>query len=788
MNNISPFMDLGWYVVPLDGSIKRKKDGTKTTPIFKGKWKELYYDNPYEGEPSNLGAVICDKSGIISVDCDDEATYQLFKSLDPKYDFAFVSKDKPSGGASIIYKLPEDLKDTRAFRIHDSTMQLDFQTGPLLQFLPTTSNESKEDWKAETFADLPTLKEPPLKVVQLLNTISNLYQSSKSLTTSSGDATVYSTLKHYKHLAPFLDGFLSTQQFNDELFRILTPKSLQGSVQYMRERTLHPNNVPDGKGNEYITCVAGVLVCDASVSPSLFKKFMIHLNTMWDRPYSREAITKIIEYQVNRKLWVYDEDWKDRVSLILTEYNTLVKVFYDPITRLYYTVDSVYGMSVFNNVDTIPKHLNSIVEGTRRYKTPEIYNYLEKRQIIVSAKEAFGDSMPDDDDAGRLVKHNVFQRSKAYAVLLEPELYKEEFEGKVPHTTIAFFKHLIPDDDTREYVIRFILTKLRTMNFSEVILYFLGKTGAGKNLFVDWLAKITENKANTSTDYQMVVEVDLENFLSKYNLWIVNALFANLDEYGEKTQGSFEDRKVLAQLKSYTGKENIQLRTMNTDPQSTKHKCTFILTANENRLSPDLEDRRIVLIDTPDMLSRAKFVVDAGGKSQAIETMFNEVELWCYYWATNYKELSADAYRTPPVSKFKQDLILSHLPPSKKIAAIIADQNLRMLVQIMDDNDMIKELTDDAPHGAISKKTLVALFEVITEGTSARKPMLDRALRELDLEPSRIRFGKRSDMGYNFHALRKWSETTTMKDGDIVSKEDDEDNYEVNYVGKAKSI
>jgi hypothetical protein len=356
--------------------------------------------------------------------------------------------------------------------------------------------------------------------------------------------------------------------------------------------------------------------------------------------------------------------------------------------------------------------------------------------------------------------------------LLNPDEYAEEFADEIPETTILFFEHLIPDEETREYVLRFILTKLTTMQFSEVILYFLGIQGAGKNLFIDWLAMLTENQAdNSSSDFQMVIEVDLENFLAKYNHWIVNALFANLDEYGEKTAGNFEDKKVLAQLKSYTGKENIQLRTMNNDPVPARHKCTFILTANENRLAPDLEDRRIVLIDTPKPLITAEFVTSRGGKSNAIDELFAEQELWCYYWATNYKYLIKDAYRTPPSTDFKKKLIMRHLSPSKKIGVAVLTQNLGSLIELCEDSGMLQDLIDNGKYGAVSKNLLTDLFAAITDGTAARKSMLDKELRNLGLKPVKTRFGSKLVYSYPFPTLKPWASKLRMVEDTLLAGE-----------------
>lgn len=781
MKTVKPFIDLGFYVVPMEGLITRPEGGgRKNIPAFKGSWKELYYETPYNPEkykkPIALtGAFITGiKSGAVSIDCDNKITYDIFKSLDPDYDFEFKSlgKTEDESGCSIIYRLTDELAKIDKFSIKGiGDLNLDFQTDGALQFLPTSGNKTKHEWKAETLEDMPILKEPPDTVVSFLKTLSELKKRNRALN-EKGDLTKAAMDQHYKSLAPFCTDFLSKGKFAPELFRILTPKEggYRELPQYVRDKTLHPNNVPEGMGNDYITRVAGVLVCDDSIDSKLFKKMIFTINNMWDKPYNAKDIEEIARYQLSRSEWVYDENWANKVSIIVTDYGTMVTVFYDPTTRTYYALDNKMGMSVFNTIDALPKHLNSIVQGGRTYKTADVYTYLEKKKTIMSALEPFGSLEPSSKEL-MLNRYNLFSRSKQYDVLLDPKNYDKEFKDKIPKVTIKFFEHLIPDEETRDYVLRFILTKLTTLDFSEVILYFLGKQGAGKNLFVDWLSAFTANaeKNINGQDYQLVVEVDLENFLSKYNLWIVNALFANLDEYGEKTSSAAQDRQVLANLKSFTGKKQIQLRTMGSDPVPSEHKCTFILTANVNRLAPDLEDRRLVLIDSPVPLAQAEFVLQYGGKSAAIDALFKEQSLWAYYLATNYKPLSKDEYRTPPDTEFKQELIMRHLPPSAKIAAIVNKKDASKLIDLCEEHDLLQELIEGGKIGIVTKNLLKELFRCMTKGTNARTTMLDNSLREVGLKADRCRIGKIQYYCFEFDTLFDWATKHIINDGVILN-------------------
>ena len=782
MIDVQPFIDLGFFVVPLHGDITRLENGKKELPAFPNNWREEYTKNFYDPKSkgnaaARTGAFITGKrSSAISIDCDNKETLDMFRALDPEYNFIFHSKGKKSGGGSIIYVLTPDYENLPSFKIHNTVIELDYQTNDLLQFLPTAGNKSKIEWGMNDIADMPELKEPPKAVIVFLRHMHSIQETTKSIVNENGDLTVTAVSNHYKHLAPYIESFLSIGKFAPELFRILTPSDggFRDLPQYKKERTLHPDNVPDGMGNDYLKSLMGVLVCDNSVSDALFKKMVKAVNKMWTKPLSTAKIDTMIRYQLTRTdKWVYDEDWHDKVSLILTNYGTLVNVFYDPIIRTYYALDTAFGMSLFTHVDQLPKHLNSIVQGGRLFKTNEMFAYLENKKTMMSPILPFGD-IPAQDSKTSLGRYNLFCRSQSYDILLNPKDYTEEFADKIPHTTLAFFEHLIPDEIIRDFVIRFLLTKMLTMKFSEVVLYFLGVQGAGKNLLVDWLGEFCKNTSSStsSESNRTVIDVDKDNFISKYNQWLTYAMFANLDEFGEKTLNTSEDARVLAQLKSYTGKSAFQLRSMNSDPVAAYHFCTFVFTANKNKLSLDLGDRRIVLIDTPYKFEDCDYVIKNGGKSKVIERLFKEQELWAYYWRTNYKLLSDDEYRTPPETPFKKALILKHLNPSKKIAALIKEQLVDAFIELVEQAEMIDDLVLDAPHGKISKDFCKKLFETLTDNPYAKTSMLDTSFKELGIDVKKMRFGGgRNVYGTEFEGLVQWHKNFLPIDDD-VSEED----------------
>ena len=158
MKTIKPFIDLGFHTVPLSGKLERTSDGKKTIPIYEKGWKVKYQDEFNEEEAKLGGTITGSISGIIAIDCDSDATYNLFKSLDSDYNFHFVSKGKPAGGGTILYSYPEN-EVIPSFSLQNETINLDFYADNGFVYLPTDANKTKEKWNGDSFetfkSDIP---------------------------------------------------------------------------------------------------------------------------------------------------------------------------------------------------------------------------------------------------------------------------------------------------------------------------------------------------------------------------------------------------------------------------------------------------------------------------------------------------------------------------------------------------------------------------------------------------------------------------------------------------------
>ena len=336
IKDTAPFIELGWHTIALSGELKRLPNGKKTIPIFGRNWLE-HATQHMEYKPAPLGGAITGReSGIVAIDCDNTTTYHMFRALDPEYDFVFKSKGKldKSGElqdcGTIVYKYTEELKDS--FKITSDTLQIDFLSNQRMMYLPTEANETKEP-----IEELPELKEPPTEIIALLQAI---HVAKENRVQPKAPVS-----RHKFNLAPQVELFAKTGQVNKTLFRLLTPHDFRDCDEYIENGFLHPRNVPDGRGSEYLSKVSAILGADASVDVDLYCKAMRELNEQFDEPMIQSRLLRtIIEPMCEghatgedgQPIWQEDPDWQKTVMTFTTRHNTAINVFYDYYRRLFY--------------------------------------------------------------------------------------------------------------------------------------------------------------------------------------------------------------------------------------------------------------------------------------------------------------------------------------------------------------------------------------------------------------------------------------------------------------------
>jgi hypothetical protein len=308
-------------------------------------------------------------------------------------------------------------------------------------------------------------------------------------------------------------------------------------------------------------------------------------------------------------------------------------------------------------------------------------------------------------------KFNLFVRTPELSVLNSPDNYATAY--KKPICTLKYFETLIPNEFMRNFLFSFLRTKLTTFKPSPIILYMVGVPGSGKDTFTDILSTIIGGDYTTKPNAKV--------FLETHNGWIMDKFFVQLDEYGNSLTRYADKQEVLGRLKTYSGSDSLMIRSMGQDGFKHKHLTTFILTANSNPFPLEIDDRRVAYLRTPNNLAEADWVKDHGGIAEVIlKIKEKEVIDFCYYLATEVKNLTGDEYNKPPMTEERDEMILDGLYPSEKIAYLIHKKMFVRLKQLAGDYG-VAHFTDSWKDGRIRHERLAELYQSLTGGAGDEK-------------------------------------------------------------------
>lgn len=712
-DSIQPYIDLGWHTVPLKGKLERNADGSKTIPKFESNWRE-HYQETRNTKDSTLGGAITGKvSGIIAIDCDNEATWRLFSSLDTYNKFIFISKGKGKEAGTLIYKYTEELPQN--FTIHEDGIDLDFYTNHGFVYLPTKANKSKVPLSSDPLPDIQEL--PPAVLAILLR----FYKSTKQIIIEDSNETQNTNMFTANFLAPLVDQFVRGRgDYMPGLFRIITPKKFRQQAQYVESSHLHPNNIPEGDGSTYLSSVSAILAADLSISQELYTEAMVYINDLFDAPMDQTRLdSTILNPMINKKatvdgkvIWQYDDNWEHYRSIFTTKDQSTIEVVYDDLAKVHYTVDSSRGIySSFVRDTELYNHLQAVTATPKTKK--ELIHGVPLVRTVTHPHKPFGFN-PGNDSTKR--DFNVFRATPALSVFYKPEEYAEKY--KEPELTIKFFESLVPDVRMRNYLLSFLRTKLTTFKYSPVVLYFLGVPGSGKGTFVRIIEEI----------FGLVPAPSAQEFLDKFNGWIVGAYFTELDEYGDSLSTLREKEEAIGKLKALTGKRKVDIRKMRENSHPYEHNVTFIMTANKNPLMLDDNDRRIALLNTPNILADAKWVKEAGGIDYVFNKIMDSVNDFCYWLATEVKPLPAADYMRPPMFEGKFELIADNMPAAARIAYCFKQRQLNYLTELCLDY-ACDETAKAINTGEVMLSVLDDLYQELTQDKGTRRALI-KALRD----------------------------------------------------------
>ena len=708
---IQPYIDLGWHTVPLSGKLERNSDGTKTIPKFEKDWRETYQETRNVKNCKLGGTITGEVSNIIAIDCDNEATWKLFRSLDPYNDMVFISKGKGKDCGTLIYKYDSDL-DTN-FTIHEEGIDLDFYSNHGFVYLPTAANKTK--------VPLEVVEEPPELPELIKFTLMRFYKSTVVRIQSESSSNNTDNRFTASYLAPLVEQFTRGKGvYMPGLFRVITPKRFRQHKSYVSNAHLHPNDVEDGDGSAYLSSVSAILGADPSISQELYVEAMVYVNDLFDNPLEQKRLdSTIVNPMINSKanvngeaIWKYDKEWEQYRSLFTTKDQSTLEIVYDDIARVFYAVDSSRATySAFTKDGDLYNHLQATTATPKAKK--EIIHGVPLVRTVTQPHTDFGFNVGRDSTKRDF---NTFKATPALNVFYSPEEYSSKYV--VPEITLKFFQSLVPDPQMREYLFRFLKTKLTTFKYSPVVLYFLGVPGSGKGTFVRIIEEI----------FGLVPAPTAAEFLDKFNGWVVGAYFAELDEYGDTLATMREKEEAIGKLKALTGKQKVDIRKMRENSYSYEHNITFIMTANKNPLMLDEGDRRIALFNTPNILADQDWISDHGGVDNVIQEIMNKINDFCYWLSTEVEPLSAADYMRPPMFEGKFELIADSMPAAARIAYCFKERQLDYLTELCLDYDC-DHVVSEIDSGEVKLSSVFELYMELTQDKGVRRTLI-KSLRE----------------------------------------------------------
>lgn len=708
------FINAGWYTVPLSGTLERLPDGTKTIPGFEKNWRE-YYTNNFNKKVSTLGGAITGKvSNIIAIDCDNTAAYTLISSLDPDYKEVFVSIGKGEEiCGTFIYEYTAELEDS--FSIHNNILSLDVYSNNGFIYLPTVANKTKQYTGELKFKQMP----PAVKC--LLQQLHWQFKARKQ-----ADETQHHSTTSYTCLAPLVSQFVQTRRYMPGLFRIITPKDFREEDQYVRNGHLHPEAVPDGRGSEYLVKVSAILGADSSIDEELYVSAMTQINNMFEEPMDYKRLsTTIMDPMLTgnaniqgRPIWQYDENWEQYRLIVQTKRQTTLELAFDDNLGIYYAVDLANERAMKFSKDTdLSSFLNSAALNAP--KRADLVRGLPLVNVISDPGKHFG--FVDSDDIVRTL--NLFKPTPYLRVIQDPTLWADKYTK--PQAIINYINTLVPDDEMRDFLLKFLRHKLRTFDYSPVVLYFMGVHGSGKDTLVQILETIMGSVSRPTT----------KEFLEIYNSWLTNTYFVQLDEYGNQLQRQSDKEEAQGRIKAYSGKPLFRLRTMRADGIDVRHSATFIMTQNKNPLTLEDGDRRIAYFDTPNVLADAAWVQEFGGMTAVYNRIMSEVMDFCYYLVTEVDAIHPDSFMRPPMTERKHELIANSMPLPMRIAYACKHRKRHILMEIAEEA-MDVALQEEITRGYATIHQLQEAYNVITEYKGSPKA-IHNAIKQMSIPMTR---------------------------------------------------
>ncbi len=706
IQDTSPFIELDLHTVPLLGQkIQRNPAGKKFGYSFTSNWQEIHSKTLNE-LPSPIGGLLTGKGGLVAIDCDCEASYRLFRSLDPTYQAYFDSIGKlDSNGkeiecGTILYQHEPDLPASKKLK---GDLDLDYFNGTGMVFLPTEANETKAYWQEDEQHQLYNhegkkveFKPMPAVVKQVLELAFH-----KDTPKEKTVAETHRAVASKGYLAIQIENFhLKHGEYEPAVTRILTPREYRDK-KFKQQGHLHPQDV--GVRHDYLFKIMCTLAGDNTVDRTMALDVIMWFNSMLEPPRSAkqmhsEIIDGIIsgrqKNQAGDPYWQYDEHWEQNRSFTAVSKidGDLLHIFYDPFKKDYFVFNTITEyIDNFKKKGELMEHISATSIGAFNQK--EAISDMANLETVAQPTEDFGYLNND-------TQFNLFKPTEALKILSNPHIHETDY--KEPTEFIAYIEHFIPDEQQRNYFLSLLRTKLTTFGYSPVVPYIIGVPGSGKGLLMTVLSNII------GANY-VSVDVPAHDFLSKFNKTILeHKYFVNLNELADTLTNKSEKLQAQGLLKLYSGSERFQCQGKGSNTYTADMTAMFILTANHNPLPIEDNDRRVYYIGTPNTFISSPQCQASKSVSSIINTIRGQTLDIAYWLATEVENLEDNDYTTAPHHRGRNKIIFDSLTIVEKMSWALQKGEFGLLVDYLPDADPIFEHRQE---GRIYLSALVDVYQ-----------------------------------------------------------------------------
>lgn len=686
-----------------EGVITRNSDGTKSTPSFLGGWREKALENHYlptHFSPYRPYLLVTGKeSGVVAIDCDNKITADIILSLagipfDKLEGSPWVIFPKGKEGVTLLYQYEEDLHSSMAQK--SAPIELDFLSTGKGMFMPTHANETKISWEEDNIVRENLQLMPSILKEYLLNFISRKQVVAEDTNTPPAEGGGQSIV--YPSLHPLVDYSVEADMLYKPLLKILTPRKTRQemSVLFNKKGYIAPSDIQKGGGSSYLLAISTILGGDMSINASLYQNAIKLFNSGLQTPLEQSRLEDtILKPMLNKKsmvdgevIWRYNKNWRGSGFTLIDKNKNLLYILTDSIS---------YSNVIVNMTDkTLSREDKSTpCAATLRMITGQPIKpaIIEERAVLTEVRVDLGKSFGIQPDNS----FNTFRESEFLSIMRDPEIFtdKHQEDPQKPVALLDFLEHLIPDEASRIFFIRFLATKLGTFSFSPIIFNFTGMPGSGKDTLFR-LMQIMVNPEYTS-------KPSPDQVLSRFNeAWAENKLFVLCNEFPDSLPPSSYGA-MKGKLKEFSGSSEFVCEEKNKSLRSATHSITFIMAQNSSAPLADPGDRRHMYIKTPVALIdwgglRAyESAPGAGDEMEIFQALLvSELPAFAYYLKEKVTPLSSKEYITPPVmhdatgNKYEQVDDKAY-----RLGMVLKDRNWEYLLDVMHTMDHYEVTSDD---------------------------------------------------------------------------------------------